>query len=71
MKCPICIRETPDRYCEKHHLTPKKKRKKDGKETINVCRDCADQLHQLFSNKELNEEYESLEKILASEKIKK
>ena len=50
MNCPICDRITPDTYIEKHHLTP---RSKHGKETIKLCCDCGDQLHKLFTNKEL------------------
>ncbi len=64
IKCPICKRTPP--VLEKHHLKPKCKK---GKDTILVCTDCADQVHVLFSNKELAKEYNTLEKLLASEKI--
>jgi len=49
-ECALCERPTPDQYLEKHHVTPKSK---GGKETIGCCVACADQLHQLFTNKEL------------------
>lgn len=41
------------------------------KDTIRICIDCADMLHQLFTNKELATEYNSLEKILAVPRIQK
>lgn len=67
MKCSICNRETPDQYQEDHHLDPKIKKS----ETIRVCCDCADQVHQLFRNNELHKLYNSLDKILANERIQK
>ena len=68
MHCQICDRDTPENFLEKHHLTPKAKHgaKLD---TIFVCCNCGDQLHQLFTNKELAKTYNTLEKILANEKI--
>jgi len=66
-KCPICKR-TPsaEGLLEKHHLKPKCKK---GKDTILVCTDCGDQIHQLFTNKELAKEYNTPEKLLAHPKI--
>lgn len=58
MICPICGRDTPERYQEKHHLTP---RCKKGKETILVCIDCGNQIHQIFSIQELTRTYNTLE----------
>ena len=57
-------------YQEKHHLIP---RSKKGKKTptILVCKDCADQVHKLFTNKELAKEFNTLEKLLADPKIQK
>jgi len=68
MKCSICNRETPIEYEEDHHLIPKSKR---GKDTIPVCCDCGDQIHNLFTNKELAKKFNTLEKLLESEKIQK
>lgn len=69
MKCPICERKAPSSdYIEKHHLTP---RSRKGKETVKICIDCGDQIHELFTNKELEKEYDSIEKLLASPKIHK
>jgi len=74
-KCPICERIPPS--LEKHHLLPKPYRNRAEyrrylkKETIHICIDCADMLHQLFTNKELAIEYCTLEKIIANSKIQK
>lgn len=66
--CPICSRQIPDGYCEKHHLTPKMYK---GDETIIVCNCCGDMLHQLFTNKELKNELNTLESIVADPKVQK
>jgi hypothetical protein len=60
MNCPFCDRETPEKYQEKHHLTP---RCKKGKETVPVCIDCGNQIHELFSISELNSQYDTVEKL--------
>ena len=65
-KCQICFRDIPDEYLEKHHLIPKSKK---GKDTIDVCNACDDQLHLLFTNKELAKQYNTLDKLLSSEKV--
>lgn len=77
--CQICKRETPDGLMENHHLIPRSlsKRKKfvkwfknrDNLVTIKSCRSCSDQVHQLFTEKELAENYNTPEKLLANEKI--
>lgn len=59
--CPLCDRVVPDsHYIEKHHLVP---RSRKGKETILVCVDCGNQVHELFTNKELELNYDTVEKI--------
>ena len=68
MNCIFCQRETPEQYLEKHHLTPKCKK---GKDTIAVCCDCGDQIHLLFDNKELEREYNTVEKLLSNERMQK
>ena len=68
MKCKICGRDTPPTYSERHHLIPKSRK---GKETIEVCCNCGDQLHRLFSNKELEREFNTVESILNNDKVQK
>lgn len=66
--CPICGRLTPKKYQEEHHLIPKCKK---GKETVTLCRSCADFLHKIFTIQELNNLYNTIEKIKTSEDIQK
>ena len=65
MQCQICTRKVPDGLMEHHHLKPKERK---GTRIL-VCIDCGNQLHQLFSNKELAKQYNTLDKILANKKI--
>ena len=68
MLCQICGRETPEDFLEKHHLVP---RCKKGKDIIDVCIDCGNQLHLIFSIKQMEYFYNTLEEILANEKVQK
>lgn len=71
MICPICNRTPPTaEYIEKHHLTPRSAGGKSGK-TVLICIDCGDQIHKLFTNKELKREYNTLEKLLTDPKIQR
>jgi len=68
-QCPICLRTPPtEKHIEKHHLKPKCRK---GKDTILLCIDCGDQIHQLFTNKELEKKFDTLEKLLVEPKIQK
>jgi len=61
---------TPEKLIERHHLVPASKHEKN-KKTIFVCVSCGDMLHQLFNNKQLAKQFDSLEKILYNEKVQK
>jgi len=65
--CELCGRDVE--RTTKHHLRPKHKHT-DGR-TITVCIPCGKQIHALFTNNELKKGYDSIEKLLASEKIQK
>ena len=79
--CSICKRETPINLSESHHLIPrgiasrnkyaKMPQLERGRETIIVCGDCGNILHKLFTEKELGDNYNTLEKILANEQVQK
>lgn len=66
--CSLCCREVPKSYYEKHHLKPHCKK---SKEFVWMCKDCADQVHELFTNNELRDIYNTLESLLANEKVQK
>lgn len=68
-QCLICDRSEGLIFTE-HHLIPKSKGGKKGP-TVVVCEDCHNNIHLLFTNKELNQNYFTVELLLASEKIQK
>ena len=68
MNCELCKREVE--FLSRHHLIPKSRGGKGG-ETIKLCLSCKDQIHRLFTNKELDKEYNTIEKLLATEKVRK
>jgi hypothetical protein len=51
-----------------HHLVP---RSRGGQETIPVCLDCHNSIHAFFTNKELENSYNSVDDLLADEKFAK
>lgn len=75
MKCSIHSqydsREIPEHLMEPHHLVPNKTRgqKRPKGPTILVCMACGDQLHLMFTNKQLAKQLNTLEKLLANEKV--
>ena len=66
--CELCEREVGT--LTRHHLTPKARGGAKGKCAM-VCLSCKDMIHRLIPNKELDREYDTLEKLLANEKIQK
>jgi hypothetical protein len=54
--CPLCGR--PNHNPTDHHLVPKSR---GGKDTLTICRDCHHAAHILFSNRELERQYSSVE----------
>ena len=66
--CTLCDRETPAVYQEKHHLIPKSKK---GKITTVVCIDCGNQVHRLFTLKQLRNEYNTIEKLKSDPRVMK
>lgn len=63
--CALHGQEVP--HLEKHHLIPNNRKSA----VILVCSACAKQVHLLFSNRELKNEYNTLEKLLASPRVHK
>jgi 5-methylcytosine-specific restriction protein A len=65
--CPLCGRAVPnENYWEKHHLVP---RAKGGKETERICVDCGNQVHELFSNNELRDTYNTIDALRKDERV--
>ena len=76
-KCVLCERENID--IKKHHLIPKIKHKQKKKkyskeqlnETIDICHQCHNQIHAIFSEKQCAEQYNSLSKLKNHPEINK
>lgn len=76
--CAICER---DEMLTKHHLIPRtrhknRKNKRDFdrtivKRTVGICRMCHSQIHAVLSEKELEREWNSVEKLLTHPEIAK
>ncbi len=62
--CPICQHEYARKELTKHHLVPKSRK---GKITVSLCRPCHKQIHALYTEKELEENFGTLEMLLAAE----
>jgi hypothetical protein len=70
--CPLCLREIIVGYGTDHHLYPdytrlKRKYRDVGditKDTITLHFVCHQKLHSLFTNKELTNQYNSIDKLL-------
>jgi len=58
MICQLCERDVEK--LEFHHFYPGKRRRKDNS-GINVCIQCGDQIHLMFSNQELRIKYHTLD----------
>lgn len=63
--CPICGRAY-DQTMSRHHLTPKCKK---GRETVDLHRVCHDKIHSLFTDKELANDYNTIEKLMADDRM--
>lgn len=59
MICSICRREGDAKYFEKHHLFPVRTRRTSD-EGIMVCHNCADQIHLMFTNQQLQKDLHTL-----------
>lgn len=69
--CPICNRELGSKdHISKHHLTPKSQGGRYS-ETILIHNICHQKIHSVFTEKELKEEFHSVEKLIGHEEIAK
>lgn len=72
MKCELCEREMESLTV--HHLIPRqytKRKKMPISETIDICSACHKQIHNLFTNKKLGQELNTLDKLKSDSKMEK
>lgn len=75
--CELC--ELDEMALTDHHLVPrarhnkkvKRELGKDRNKTADVCRPCHDQIHLLFTEKELERDHNTIEKLKAQPSIQK
>jgi len=65
--CPLCGRPLPEKP-NKHHLIP---RSLKGRETVLLHRVCHRQIHATFTERELYNHYNTIERILENQNIRK
>lgn len=68
--CPICNRPLGTENISKHHLVPKSKGGTFGA-TIMIHNICHQKIHSVFTEKQLKEEYHTVEKLVAHEEMAK
>lgn len=64
--CPLCNRLSY--YASDHHLIPKCRGGKSN-DTVLICQDCHSCIHALFSNKQLEDEFNSVDSLLGNERF--
>ena len=67
-RCELCGREV--KTLTRHHLVPKQRGGTKG-EVAMFCKSCAEMVHQLIPNKELERNYNTVGKLLKNSKVKK
>jgi len=66
-RCPICLHEYERTQLTKHHLVPKSRK---GKATVLICAACHKQIHAIFSEKELEAKYSTVEALCDAEEFR-
>jgi len=66
IRCPICLHEYSPRETSKHHLVPKSR---GGTDTQPLCNACHKQIHAVYTEKELEANFGSIEELLQAEKL--
>lgn len=68
--CPLCQRIILKAKASNHHLIPRSRGGK-GTNRLPICLDCHNAVHAFFTNKELEENYHSVERLLSDERFEK
>jgi len=68
--CPICNRYHIQDYMSHHHLYPTVNNLEKDPPTIYICLTCHSVIHFCHTNEELRNEYNSINRLISSEKIK-
>ena len=66
MICPVCKNDRDPNQMSSHHLIPACCK---GKQKILICSYCHHQIHSIFTEKELRDNFNSLESLLENEEM--
>lgn len=72
MYCPLCNRDVPQ--LTQHHLVPRqavKRKKAEAAPTVDICPACHRQIHAFYSNLELAQNLNTVEKLKDEPKMSK
>jgi 5-methylcytosine-specific restriction protein A len=70
--CALCRRTIPDeriddpQVVQEHHLRPEERA---DSPTVMLCRPCHKQIHALFTNEELREEYDTIDTLQSADRL--
>jgi hypothetical protein len=70
--CELCLRHFPDgavtdpQAFQDHHLRPERRAESP---TVTLCRPCHDQVHALFTNEELREDYDTVSTLREADRL--
>lgn len=70
--CALCRRVVPDERIEDpqvvqtHHLRPEERSESP---TVMLCRPCHKQIHAVFANEELREEYDTIDALRSADRL--
>jgi len=70
--CALCQRSIPDeriddpQVIQEHHLRPERRAESP---TVDLCRPCHKQIHALFTNEELREDYDTVDALQDAERL--
>jgi len=71
-ECALCRRRVPGerledtRAVQEHHLRPERRAESP---TVTLCRPCHKQVHALFTNEELREDYDTVERLRGADRL--
>ena len=72
MECALCRRRVPEerlgdsQAVQEHHLRPERRAESP---TVTLCRPCHEQVHALFTNGELREDYDTVEALRGADRL--
>jgi len=71
--CVLCRRVIPDeriadpQVVQEHHLRPERRAESP---TVMLCRPCHDQIHAVFTNEELREEFDTVDALQSADRLR-